>query len=191
MAPTPTHDGDLDQVVELNRLFLRLLRARTETPRACFGLDTSTVRRLKRAPAEVVNELAELPRALFSLNLDPARPPTVMDPGEARLDSATRSMQLTVLLTAWNLSRRSAYSARLFLGLTEEQVAMLKVLPLSDLPPLAAADGLVSCAFEQTAWLWRELLSASRAEHRRQLLLVALQPQTLVAREPARRAFGS
>ncbi len=191
MSPTTAHDGDLDQVIELNRLFLRLLKTRAENRRACFGLDGAVVRRLREVPAAHVDSLAELPRALFSLDLGTsASPGAAAGRGETEPDGSTQSLQLTALLTAWNFSRRNAYAARLFLGLTARQVGALKRLPLSDLPPLAASAGLIGCAFAQTTWLWRELLSATGPEQRRQLLLVALQPQTLVAADPARRALG-
>lgn len=191
MPPTATHDADLDQVVELNRLFLRLLQTRAEEGKPCLGLERAVARRLGVVPPERLDALAELPRALFRLNLDPSRRPGSVSPDRrAALDSATQSLQLTVLLTAWNFSRRSTYAARLFLGLNSAQVAALRMQPLSDLPQLAATDGLVGCAFERTAWLWQELLSAAHPEQRRRLLLVALQPQTLVAADGARRAVG-
>lgn len=191
MAPAMTHDGDLDQVVELNRLFLRLLRSRAAERNACLGLEASAVRRLRSASDERLDSLAEIPRALFSLNFDPARIRRVADPAPSRLDSATQSLQLTALLTAWNFSRRRTYAARLYLGLTGAEAAALGRLPLSDLPPLAGTEGLVTCAFERTSWLWRQLLSESRPEQRRRLLLVALQPQNVFAPQPARRAVGS
>ena len=99
MPATATHQGDLDQVVELNRLFLRLLKARADKRQPCFGLSPQLARRLRAAAPVLVDGLAELPRALFSLNLDAARPAPVVAPAERRLDSATQSLQLTVLLS--------------------------------------------------------------------------------------------
>lgn len=191
-SATTTHDGDLDQVFELNRLFLRLLRSRAAERRPCLGLEASVVRRVRGASDARLDALAELPRALFKLNLDAARVPRrVADPSGPRLDSATQSLQLTALLTAWNFSRRSTYAARLFLDLTAAEVVTLGRLPLSSLPPLATQEGLVTCAFARTSWLWRRLLSESRPEQRRRLLLVALQPQTDFAPQAGRRALGS
>lgn len=191
MAIAPTHEGDLEQVVELNRLFLRLLKSRATKARPCLGLDAATARRLGELSDARLDALAELPRALFRLNLDTEALPPGESSGGAAMDGATRSLQLAALLTAWNFSRRSIYTARLFLGLSALEITTLSALTLSDLPPLAATDGLVSAAFEDTRWLWRELLEQSRPEQRRRLLLVALQPRTLVATEAARRAAAS
>ena len=167
---------DLAQVHELNRLFLNFLKARAENRSDCLGLAARAVTALRSAPSKIIDVLAEFPRALFQLRLHPSPSPKVMDSGLAMADPSHLGLHLTILHSAWDFSRRSSYEARLYFGLTSVDVSELNATPLSELPCLALVPDLIGCAFPDSDWLWHELLTETRPEHRRQLLLVGLQP---------------
>ncbi len=166
----------LEQVHELNRLFLNFLKKQAENRIDCLDMAASAVAALRSAPSKIIDVLAEFPRALFRLRLHPSPSLKVMDPGPAMADLTRLTLHLTILHSAWHFSRRSSYEARLFFGLTRVDVSRLKATPLSELPRLAFAHDLIGCAFPDSDWLWHELLTETRPEHRRQLLLVGLQP---------------
>jgi hypothetical protein len=97
------------------------------------------------------------------------------------------ALYLMISLSAWSLSRQSAYQARLLLGLESRTIQRFRALQLSQLQPLSHLPNLVQCAFRERDWLWTGLLFDTRPEARRRLALIALQPG--VARDwPGRRA---
>jgi hypothetical protein len=176
MPPSqPSHDP-LQQVHELNRLFLTHLQTRVRGDLDCCGLPDLARRLLRRASAESIAAIAVFPRALFDLNLDERKPSVERDPLRSGVDAAHHALGLTILLCAWTLSRQSAYQARLLLGLETRTIQRLRALQLSDLQPLAHAPQLVLCAFAGRDWIWIELINETRPEARHQLALVALQP---------------
>jgi hypothetical protein len=75
------------------------------------------------------------------------------------------------------MSRQSPYAARLFLGLEEQDLRALRATTLSELPRLSASGQLLTCAFPDSVRLWQKLLTETRPESRRQLLLIGLQPR--------------
>jgi hypothetical protein len=187
MSPTAPSWDQLEQVHELNRLFLTYLRMRVHDDRDCLGLPESARSILRKTSSETLAVISDFPRALFDLKLDDRAAPRLRDPLPRRDDAARHALCLTILLCAWSLSRQSTYQARLLLGLEPRAVQRLRAMQLGDLQPLAHVRELVLCAFAGRDWLWNELLTDARPEARRQLALIALQPG--LARDwPARRA---
>jgi hypothetical protein len=173
---TPGSDN-LDEIHELNRLFLEFLKARACAGGDCWGLGRRIVGLLAGAPSARLDVMAAFPRALFRLRLDRIDLLRVLDPAADAGERSRHALQLTILHSAWNMSRRSEYSARLFLGLNETHIRKLRTTPLSELLPMSASSDLMSCGFLEAPWLWKELLTETRPESRRQLLLIGLQPQ--------------
>ena len=167
---------DLDHVRELNRLFLSFLHTRAEERLDCLGLNETTVATLRSASAETLDRIADFPCALFRLKLDALRP-RVADPVRFQLDPAQLSLQSGILNGVWHLVRRRAYSARLHLAMSDAEVRLLRSTPLLDLSRLALAVDLIGCAFHESEWMWIELLTETRPEYRRCLLLVGMQPK--------------
>jgi hypothetical protein len=186
MPPTPPSLDQLQQVHELNRLFLTYLQTRVRADAECLGLPELARPMLRRASADLLAAAAEFPRALFDLKLD-ERAPLPRDPLRSRDDAARHALCLTILLCAWTLSRQSVYQARLLLGLEPRTIQRLRAMQLSDLQQIAHGRELVRCAFVGRDWLWSELLADPRPEMRQQLALIALQPG-LPRDWPARRA---
>jgi hypothetical protein len=184
--PFSPHDlDDLEQIHELNRLFLAYLRAAIDDERNdCLGLGAAGVAALKAASERMLGHLAEAPRALFRLRLGALDGHRIADP-VTRIDRARQALQLTVLLMAWNLSRRDGYGASLFLGLSHDEVRRLRLTPISELHELALGTELVACAFAETEWLWCELLTETHPEYRQQLMLLSLQPVEAIDPGPA------
>ena len=186
MPPTPPSLDQLQQVHELNRLFLTYLQTRVRTDGECLGLPEVARPILRRASSDFLAAVAEFPRALFDLTLD-ERATQMRDPLRSRDDAARHALCLTILLCAWTLSRQSVYQARLLLALEPRTIQRLRTMQLSDLQQVAHGRELVHCAFAGRDWLWSELLTDPRPEMRQQLALIALQPG-LPRDWPARRA---
>ena len=165
----------LDHVRELNRLFLSFLHTRAHERRDCLGLNATTVATLRSASGEILDRLADHPCALFRLKLDALRP-QVAEAGRVQADPAQFSLQAGILNGVWHLVRRSSYSARLFLAMSDADVCLLRAMPLLDLSRLALSADLIDCAFRESEWMWAELLTETRPEYRRYLLLVGMQP---------------
>jgi hypothetical protein len=187
MLSNPSDLDPLQQVHELNRLFLKCLQDRVKDNLDCWGLPDAARLPLRRASPESIATIAVFPRALFDLTLDERSAGAAYDARRDRDDTARHALGLTVLLCAWTLSRQSAYQARLLLGLESRVIQRLRALQLGDLPRLAAVPSLVHCAFAGRDWIWSELVSETRPEARQHLALVALQPG--IGRDwPTRRA---
>ena len=186
MPLTPPSLDQLQQVHELNQLFLMYLQTRIRADAECLGLPELARPILRRASNELLAAVAEFPRALFDLKLD-ERAAQTRDPLRSRDDAARHALSLTILLCAWTLSRQSVYQARLLLGLEPRVIQRLRAMQLSHLQQVAHGRELVHCAFAGRDWLWSELLTDPRPEMRQQLALIALQPG-LPRDWPARRA---
>jgi hypothetical protein len=170
----------LQQVQELNRAFLGMLQSRAREQRSCFGLPTAVLPPLRVATPELLDACARFPRALFQLARDSRSRGSLSTPG-VRYDEAEHDLCLSILFAMRHTSRHSAYQARLLLGLEPMEIEALTGLPLANLQRLACAPGLLQCAFAESRWFWPALLTATRPEVRRQLVLMALQPRA----EPA------
>jgi hypothetical protein len=176
MPPTPPSLDQLQQVHELNRLFLTYLQTRVRADAECLGLPDLAKPILRRASGDLLAAVAEFPRTLFDLKLDERATQQVRDPLRSRDDAARHALCLTILLCAWTLSRQSVYQARLLLALEPRTIQRLRAMQLSELQQVAHGRELVHCAFAGRDWLWSELLTDPRPEMRQQLALIALQP---------------
>ncbi|HET8699259.1 MAG TPA: hypothetical protein VFO94_17370, partial [Gammaproteobacteria bacterium] len=106
----------LEQVQELNRLFLGFLRTAVRDGADALGLPDDARSPLLGAQQESLDLLAAFPRALFRLAFGERGLVLPADPLQSPHDSARYSLSLTILLCAWTLSRQSVYQARLLLG---------------------------------------------------------------------------
>lgn len=170
--PTP---DPLAQVHELNRLFLRSLQWRDAPALSRCGFPAGAVSALHAADERQLDGLAEFPRALFDLTIEAPDDAAALPMLRAGY-TAQQIIELTIVHGAWTIGIDSAYHARLFFGLPTRMVHTLRTTPLSSLPVLALASVVVTCAFPDAEWLWRELLTETRPEVRRRLILIALQP---------------
>ncbi len=177
---TDTEQADLEQVQELNRLFLMFLQARARNAQFCFGLPESIVDLLRCANSMTLDRAAQLPRALFRLELNEPATGDRLPLAESRDALALESLQLTILLTVWNVGRRSPYRARALFGLPTRLLNRLRGLSLSELPNIAVTAELVACSFDDADWLWQRLLTTIDPLEHERLKLVALQPMTNV-----------
>jgi hypothetical protein len=166
----------LDEVRQLNRLFLGFVRDRPELAVERFGLSVSAARLLERASADQIERAAAFPRALFRLRLPSAAIDSVMDPRALAQQSGERVVELVLLHSARSVCRMSGYAARLLLRLRDHDVSRLRIAEVDEVVSMALADEVVQAAFEDLDWIWRELLTEGRPEYRRRLLLIGLQP---------------
>ena len=177
----PPIDG-IDDLRELNQLFLLFLKHQDDINLAGFGFPAAVARALRAAPIEQLDALADFPRALFRLDLDAVGGSSGMQTPAVIHDPGRHALNVTLLVSAWNLSRKSGYAARLFLRLSDPEIRVLRTTALRDLAALALQADLVSCAFLDSIWMWQELLTETCPDGRRRLLLIGLQPQTQIYR---------
>jgi hypothetical protein len=167
----------LEEVCELNRLFLSFLHRNPPGTAARLGVPAGAAQALQAAGEETLSALAAFPQAMFRLELDHLAEPACAEPARSTLDPAHQALQLTLLVSVWNLARQSDYAARFFLGLSDAELALLRALPLSDLPRASLGTDLVRCAFTAADGWWPKLLTETASESRRRLLLIGLQPR--------------
>jgi hypothetical protein len=177
MLESTAADDDFAEIRALNRLFVDFLAARARRGDSCLGLNRAAATALRAAEPGSLEALAAFPRALFQVHVPHGSAARIANIQTATVDVSRYVMQVTILHSAWTLSRRNPYLARLLLGLEDHDVRGLRTLDLADIPAYCAAGERVVCAFAQYAWLWRKLLTENRPEARRQLLLIALQPR--------------
>jgi len=182
MPPNSAHVDGLAELFELNRLFLISLRSDLRNGDNSYALPAAAIRLVRRATSQTLEGLAGFPQALFDLDLGELQGLGVDDQSAPRLEPVARALNLTILISAWNMSRQSGYAARLFLRLSAGDIRALRTTPLSELPRLSMQDRLVVCAFREPEWLWAELLTEVRPEQRRRLLLLGLQPHSEINR---------
>lgn len=166
----------LDEIRQLNRLFLDYLRSVPRVAAEHFGLSEEATDVLCRVSPAAVERAAEFPRALFRLSLPPRAPAGVMDPLGLAEGSGHRVLHLTLLYNAWHLSRASDYSARFFLRLGDDEIRRFREAQMQEILLMSLSDGLIRTAFDDVDWIWRRLLTESRPEQRRWLVLLGLQP---------------
>lgn len=166
---------ELDQIRSVNRLFLGFLQDRVRAGQDALGLPAAARKPLLAATGMQLDSIAQFPRALFTLALDGEPAGGVMDLTAA---GGTRyAVDLTILLCAWTFSRHHLCQARFLLGLDSRTIQRLRMLQFADLAVHARLPDLLRCAFAADAWFWTELLTLRRAEDRRRLALIALQPE--------------
>jgi len=173
MATRPNLDH-LPQVQELNRVFLEFVQTRAKGQLDCLGLPAGARLILRNASEPSLDAVALFPRALFRLRLDGAELRNLAE--GVPFDAAHHDLCLSILWSARQTTRQSAYQARLLFGLEERELRLLQALPLAELQRLACHPDMLLCAFTDREWLWRKLLTDVRPEARRELALVALQP---------------
>jgi len=166
----------LDELHELNRLFLTYLRVVAEDGRACLGLPRRAARRLRDASPALLERIARLPTALFSLNIEGIEGTRELAVPERATDQLRYSLALTILSSAWHMARSRAFEARLFLHLSDSSVRQLRTMPLRRLPSYASDPDLLGCAFADTGLTWRALTRDQEEDLSRMLVLIALQP---------------
>jgi hypothetical protein len=162
----------LQQVHELNRVFLGLLQTRARGHRGSLGLPADVRQAVAAASGPLLDGVAGFPRALFFVELGPQLRP----PADPDFDETERDLCLSILFAARQTSRQSAYQAQLLFGLEAAEVDRLRCSLLTDLQRLACRPGALKCAFREQHWFWHGLFTATRPELRRQLTLMALQP---------------
>lgn len=167
----------LEEIRELNRLFLTYAQARARQGQPCMDLPRSAARRLVEAPAETLESLAALPAALFRLDLDRAQGTRDGAARERHMDRMRLSLALTILNSAWHMARERGFEARMFLHLSTASLRRLRLTPLSGIPELANMPDLLRCAFAECRFTWPALFHREEPEARRMLTLIALQPK--------------
>ena len=133
MPSRPSLD-QLEQVHELNRLFLAFLQSSARDDLDCLGLPPQARGALRGANTAILDSVAEFPRALFRLTLDERLPLAAIDPLRSRNDGARYAIALMILQSARTLSRQSTYHARLLMGLESRAIQRLRGLQLKELP---------------------------------------------------------
>ena len=177
--PKPDALDQFHQVHELNRAFLGLLQSRIRQRRPTFGLPPSAHPALAAASPPLLEGVAAFPRALFQLQVAERGGPSRHD--VAALDEEEHDLCFSILFAARQTSRESAYQARLLFGLEPADVERLRDATLAGLQRLAGVPGILECAYRGQDWFWYGLITATRPELRRQLMLMALQPRLAVA----------
>ena len=183
----PPNSAELEEIKELNLLFLIYLRLSVRGGGDCLGLPAGSVTRLRELSSASLEGVSAFPRALFDLdlkNMPVTREHLIFC--RTALEQSRRALTLTILHSAWNMSHKRDFQARAFLRLSAVTTRRLRTTALSELPLLAATPGLLSCAFPGARSLWATLLDRAETEMPRALKMIALHPDTeiLSARHP-------
>jgi hypothetical protein len=166
----------IEEVRQANRLFLEFLRSRPALATEHFHLSRAVADALLAASQIEIDRAASFPRALFRLQLPRMAPGAVLDAHELAAAPDRRVLQIALLQSAWTLCRTSGYSARLLLRLDDDAIARFRHAELRDVLLMSLANDVLHAAFDELDWIWRELLTETRPELRRRLLLLGLQP---------------
>lgn len=175
MSPSEPPLAAIEDIRELNRLFLAFLRRESRLATDRFGLSPLAARLLTQASPDQINRAASFPRALFRLRLPASSASGVMDPVTRNPDE--RVLELVLLHSARNLSRMSGYAARLLLRLDDATVDRLRRSEVNEIVAMSMATNVVAAAFDDLDWIWQQLLTEVRPEYRRRLLLLGFQPE--------------
>ncbi|MEE8249769.1 MAG: hypothetical protein V3R59_06020 [Gammaproteobacteria bacterium] len=189
MPYNPPDSTELEEIQELNLLFLIYLRAAARAGGDCLGLPARSARTLRELSSTALEVVAEFPRSLFILdlnNLTTTREHLVLFRNV--LDQSLQALTQAVLHSAWNMSRQRDFQARMFLRLSVGATRRLRTVALSELPLLAGTPNLLSCAFPGARSLWATLINRTETEMPRALRLIALHPDASV--RPARHAMS-
>ncbi len=187
MASESRRADRLEEIRELNRLFLAYAQVCARQGQPCMGMPRRAARGLIEAQSETLERLAELPAALFRLNLERGQGTRDRAAPERHMDRMRLSLALTALNSAWHMVRGRGFEARMFLHLSKTSVQRLRVTPLSGIPELAYTPNLLRCAFAECRLTWPALFQRDEPEAVRMLTLIALQPKVATVEHPARR----
>ena len=174
MTVTSRHPDWLTDLRALNRLFLDYLVTLARETRPCLGLPRHVARQLHASRPETLDRIAELPVALFRLVLV-TKPVSHALPRD-RHEQMWWSLTLTILSSAWHLTRSHPFEARAFLHLSDDEARQLRAVPVSELATLARSPTLLRCAFADGAFTWPALVRLEDFDDERMLTLIALQP---------------
>lgn len=177
MASERRRADRLEEIRELNRLFLDYAQVCARHGRPCMGLPRRATRRLVEAQPETLERLAQLPAALFRLDLERTPGTRGRAAPEQHMDRMRLSLALTILNSAWHMARERGFEARMFLHLSKTSLRRLRVTPLSGIPELAYTPNLLRCAFAESRLTWPALFQREEPEAMRMLTLIALQPK--------------
>jgi hypothetical protein len=170
----------LDEITELNRLFLEFLRGSPAPSARRFAVNARTHALLKAASGARLDQAAGFPRSLFCLRLPEAG---VCDEAGFLAPmqlSGERVLKLYLLHGVRNLCRRSGYAARVTLGLDDRHVERLRKADAREIVLMSLADDLIRAAFVGADWIWESILTERGPASWRQLLLIGLQPNVPV-----------
>ena len=188
MLYEPPDSDELEEIQELNLLFLIYLRASARDGVNCLGLPAACARTLRELSSTALEVMSAFPRSLFILDLGNLTATGMhLDVSPTVLDQSRQALTLTVLHSAWNMSRKRDFNARIFLRLSRTAIRRLRTITLSQLPLLAATPGLLGCAFPGALSLWATLINRPETKMPRALKLIALHPDAAV--HPARHAM--
>jgi len=182
LNPPPSPPADtLDEVRQLNAMFLTFLRESSSSELERFGLNAHAIQLIRGAGQTELERAAGFPRALFRLHL-PAPSSAALE-GQPSLDreSRARVLALVLLQSARSLSRSSGYWGRLLLRLRDHEVDRLRAAEVDEIVALSRRAGVVRAASGSNDWIWPELLTEERPEVRRRLLLIGFQPDLAIA----------
>ena len=179
MTETPGLDDWLGDLRALNRLFLSYLAMLAREARPCLNLPAQVVRRLRDAAPESLDRIADLPVALFRLDLGTAQLGQALP--RDRHEQARYSLALTILSSARHLARSQPFEARTFLQLSALDLRRLRSVRVAELATLARSPSLLRCAFSEAGLTWPALVRAQHLDART-LTLIALQPPAAAAR---------
>ena len=177
----------LQQVHELNRVFLEFLQARVRGQRGslraaapasgsaiadCLG---SASRWSRRLPAGAVS---------MSMSASQSRPCTTAD---ADFDEAEHhALPVGPVRRAAHEPPKHVSGAVAVRSRSAPKWSGCARRSYADLQQLACTPGVLKCAFRERHWFWHELFTATRPELRRQLTLMALQPGLALGWPPRR-----
>lgn len=167
----------LELLSEMNRLFLAYLQDRARRDLDCLGLPGSVTALLRSADQQQLERAAELPHALFQLNLDAGRAADAVPARSPAETNAVYCLQISLLHSARDLCRQNSHLAQSFLRLSAKTLIRLRCLALIDLAGIAEQTHLVVVRFIEQPWIWKELLCTQIRSETRQLRLIALQPR--------------
>ena len=126
--------------------------------------------------------ISELPVALFRLVLGTRSVQHALP--RDRHEQIWWSLTLTILSSAWHLTRSHPFEARAFLHLSDGEARHLRTIPVSELATLARSPTLLRCAFADGALTWPALVRLVDVDDERMLTLIALQPAAATASRP-------
>lgn len=173
-------DDLLGDLRALNRLFLGYLAALAREGRPCLNLPQRVARRLRVATADALDRIADMPVALFRLEIA-AQPVAAMLPRDPQ-EQARWSLAVTILSSAWHLARSHPFETRTFLHLSHDGLRRLRSIPVAELATVARSPGLLGCAFVDAGLTWPALVRLEGdGPDERMLTLIALQPPVSVA----------
>ena len=173
----PVHAEHLQQIYQLNEIFLDLL-GREE---AWAGISIQARRQFARSGHAERHSLARLPRALFRFQLNQSPGVTTRSAPDA-----VRAFHLAALLVAFHMVRESRFAARVLFTGSGSMLGLLARADLVDLIDLSAQFELLSCPLLETDGPAARLLAggAAAGAWSRHVRIALAQWQSMVGLPP-------